>query len=93
MLILLKLKYDLQEEDIRTGVTLFENHLRVRNRDIEAITLLGIFMLFPIAAVLSRFYSQLVKKVRKLNLKCLLCRYIRVQANYEDGLLLSQGSI
>ncbi len=46
MLVLLKLKYYLQEEDIRTGVTLSENQLRVRDSDIEALTLLGIFMLF-----------------------------------------------
>ena len=48
MLVLLKLKYYLQEEDIRTGVTLSENHFHARNSDIEALTLLGIFMLFLI---------------------------------------------
>ena len=46
MLILFKLKYYLQEEDIRTGVTLSENLFRARNSTIEALTLLGIFMLF-----------------------------------------------
>ena len=49
MLILLKLKYYLQAEDIRTGVTLSESPILLQiSRNIKEITLLGIFMLFLI---------------------------------------------
>ena len=53
LLYFLNLKYHLQEEDIRTAVTLSEvSILLVRDRNIKVTTLLGIFMLFLSVAVI-----------------------------------------
>ena len=63
LLYFLNLKYHLQEEDIRTAVTLSEvSILLVRDRNIKVTTLLGIFMLFLSVAVIARFHSQLLKE-------------------------------
>ena len=63
LLYFLNLKYYLQEEDIRTAVTLSEvSILLVKDRNIKVTTLLGIFMLFLSVAVIIRFHSQLLKE-------------------------------
>ena len=63
LLYFLNLKYHLQEEDIRTAVTLSEvSILLVKDRNIKVTTLLGIFMLSLSVAVIIRFHSQLLKE-------------------------------
>ena len=53
LLYFLNLKYHLQEEDIRTAVTLSEVSIfLVKDRKIKVITLLGIFMLSLVISVL-----------------------------------------